>query len=71
MDLSSEPLEFPPRVLTQDGLSPKLHGGLTMRSVLDTFVLPGDMSPSASVHFVRCAVDQADKTQIHFQFPAC
>ena len=42
-----------------------------MRSVLDKFVLPGDMSPSVSVKFVTCAIDQADKSQIGIQSPAC
>ena len=67
MNISSEPLEAPPQLLTQDDSPPELNGGLIMRSVLDTLVLPGDMSPSASAQFVTCVVDQADKTQICFQ----
>lgn len=52
MDVSSEPLEAPPQLLTQDDLPPELNGDLTMRSVLNTFVIPEDMSPSASAQFV-------------------
>ena len=74
MEESSELSTVFPRVLTQDesplAIDEVANGGLTMRSVLDTFVLPGDMSPSASAQFVTCAVNHADKTQIEFQSPA-
>ena len=70
MNSPSTPLKVSPRVLTQDEpISDQLAANqscLTMRLVLDTFVLPGDMSPSISAQFVICAVDHANKTETCF-----
>ena len=74
MDSPSTPSKVSPHVLTQDELISNKKAAakscLTMRSVLDTFVLPGDMSPSVSAQFVTCAVDHASKTETRFQSPA-
>ena len=75
MDSSKKPSKVSPTLLTQDEFLPPLQlareeSTLTMRSVLDTFVLPGDMSPSVSARLVTCAVNQSDKTKIRFQSPA-
>ena len=63
-----------PRVLTQDEpISEQFAANqscLTMRLVLDTFVMSGDMFPSVSAQFVTCAVDHASKTETCFQSPA-
>ena len=75
MDSSKQPSKVSPSLSTQDEFLPPIQlareeSTLTMRSVLDTFVLPGDMSPSVSARFVTCAVNQSDKTKIRFQSPA-
>ena len=74
MDESSNHSHLFPNVLTQDDspqtINEVINGGLTMRSVLDNFVLTGDMSPSVTAPIVTCAVDQMDKTEMHNKSPA-
>ena len=74
MDESSNLSHLFPNVLTQDDspqtINEVIDGGLTMRSVLDNFVLTGDMSPSVTAPFVTCAVDRMDKTEIQNKSPA-
>ena len=74
MDESSNRSHLFPNVLTQDDspqtINEVIDGGLTMRSVLDNFVLTGDMSPSVTAPFVTCAVNRMDKTEIQNKSPA-
>ena len=76
MDISKPSFEKEARVLTQDGSPPKKIPnketgiGITYRTVMDHFVSPGDMSPTAAAEFVTCAIDNADKNKIGYQSPA-
>ena len=74
MDISKPSSDKEVRVLTQDD-SPQHHNEnkqnqLTLRSAMDLFVLPGDMSPSAAGLFVTCAIDNAPKGKIDQHSPA-
>ena len=76
MDISKPSFEKEARVLTQDGSLPKKIPnketgiGITYRTVMDHFVTPGDMSPTAAAEFVTCAIDNADENKIGYQSPA-